>query len=61
MTTPASDPSLGPEGQFWAYLREGRLMIQRSRSDGAEIALAHGNGCTFSHEFTAVLGTAATL
>jgi hypothetical protein len=42
-------------------LREGRLMIQRSRSDGAEIALAHGNGCTFSHEFAAVLGTAATL
>jgi acetyl-CoA acetyltransferase len=28
---------------------------------GAEIAVAHGNGCTFSHEFTAVLGTAATL
>lgn len=28
---------------------------------GAEIAIAHGNGCTFSHEFTAVLGTAATL
>ena len=26
--------SLGPEGQFWAHLREGRLMIQRSRSSG---------------------------
>ena len=25
---------LGPEGQFWAYLRAGRLMIQRSRSTG---------------------------
>jgi acetyl-CoA acetyltransferase len=28
---------------------------------GAEVALAHGNGCTFSHEFTALLGTAATV
>ncbi|MGM4895897.1 acetyl-CoA acetyltransferase [Tardiphaga sp. 839_C3_N1_4] len=27
----------------------------------AEIAIAHGNGCTFSHEFTAVLGGANTL
>jgi acetyl-CoA acetyltransferase len=27
----------------------------------AEIAIAHGNGCTFSHEFTAVLGAATTL
>jgi len=26
--------ALGPEEQFWAYLREGRLMIQRSRSSG---------------------------
>ena len=26
---------LGPEGQFWAHLREGRLMVQRSRSSGA--------------------------
>lgn len=25
---------LGPEGQFWAHLRDGRLMIQRSRSSG---------------------------
>lgn len=30
----AAIPALGPEGQFWAYLREGRLMIQRSRSSG---------------------------
>jgi len=28
---------------------------------GAEIAIAHGNGCTFSHEFTAVLGSASTV
>ncbi|MDB5556684.1 MAG: Acetyl-CoA acetyltransferase [Rhizobium sp.] len=28
---------------------------------GAEIAIAHGNGCTFSHEFTAVLGGASTV
>ena len=28
---------------------------------GAEIAIAHGNGCTFSHEFTTVLGAATTL
>lgn len=28
---------------------------------GAQIAIAHGNGCTFSHEFTTVLGTAMTL
>jgi acetyl-CoA acetyltransferase len=28
---------------------------------GAEVAIAHGNGCTFSHEFTAVLGAATTL
>jgi acetyl-CoA acetyltransferase len=28
---------------------------------GAEIAVAHGNGCTFSHEFTTVLGAAHTL
>ncbi|MDB5556685.1 MAG: hypothetical protein JWL86_6669 [Rhizobium sp.] len=28
---------LGPEGQFWAHLREGRLMIQRSRSTGAYV------------------------
>ena len=28
---------------------------------GAEIALAHGNGCIFSHEFTTLLGTDATL
>jgi uncharacterized OB-fold protein len=27
-------PALGPEGQFWAHLREGRLMVQRSRSSG---------------------------
>lgn len=27
----------------------------------ADIAVAHGNGCTFSHEFTAVLGNAATV
>jgi acetyl-CoA acetyltransferase len=27
----------------------------------AEIAIAHGNGATFSHEFTTVLGTEATL
>jgi uncharacterized protein len=26
--------ALGPEGQFWAHLRAGRLMIQRSRSTG---------------------------
>lgn len=25
---------LGPEGQFWAYLRAGKLMIQRSRATG---------------------------
>ena len=29
--------------------------------EGAEIAIAHGNGCIFSHEFTTVLGTEATL
>jgi acetyl-CoA acetyltransferase len=29
--------------------------------EGAEIAIAHGNGCTFSHEFTAVLGAASTV
>ena len=28
---------------------------------GAEIALAHGNGCVFSHEFTTVLGSESTL
>jgi acetyl-CoA acetyltransferase len=28
---------------------------------GAEIAIAHGNGCTFSHEFTTILGSATTL
>jgi uncharacterized OB-fold protein len=35
MTTamvPATE--LGPEGQFWAFLRSGKLMIQRSRSTG---------------------------
>ena len=30
-----STPPLGPEGQFWAHLRDGRLMIQRSCSSGA--------------------------
>lgn len=30
----ATTPGLGPEGQFWAHLSEGRLMIQRSRSSG---------------------------
>jgi uncharacterized OB-fold protein len=35
MTMPSvTTPSLGPEGQFWAHLRDGRLMIQRSRSSG---------------------------
>lgn len=34
MNQPISLPS-GPEGQFWAHLRDGRLMIQRSRSSGA--------------------------
>ncbi|MGI9276534.1 MAG: acetyl-CoA acetyltransferase [Endozoicomonas sp.] len=29
--------------------------------DGAEIALAHGNGCVLSHEFTTILGNEATL
>ena len=29
--------------------------------EGAEIAIAHGNGCTFSHEFTAVLGATSTV
>jgi uncharacterized OB-fold protein len=24
----------GPEGEFWAHLRNGRLMVQRSRSSG---------------------------
>jgi acetyl-CoA acetyltransferase len=28
---------------------------------GAEIALAHGNGNVFRHEFTSILGTEATL
>jgi acetyl-CoA acetyltransferase len=28
---------------------------------GADIAIAHGNGCTFSHEFTTVLGSADTV
>jgi len=28
------EPILGPEGQYWAHLRAGRLMIQRSRSSG---------------------------
>jgi uncharacterized protein len=31
-TSPAAE--LGPEGRFWAHLRAGRLMIQRSRSTG---------------------------
>lgn len=30
----ASMDGLGPEGQFWAYLRAGKLMIQRSRATG---------------------------
>lgn len=35
MTMASSSPeALGPEGQFWAYLRAGKLMIQRSRSTG---------------------------
>jgi uncharacterized OB-fold protein len=35
MTMPdAPIDGLGPEGQVWAYLRAGRLMIQRSRSTG---------------------------
>ena len=29
--------------------------------DGAEVALAHGNGGMFSSEATALLGTAATV
>lgn len=29
--------------------------------EGAQIAIAHGNGGTFSHEFTSVLGSADTL
>jgi uncharacterized OB-fold protein len=38
MTMPsAAPPNLGPEGQFWAHLRDGRLMIQRSRSTGAYV------------------------
>ncbi len=32
--TGAPGTELGPEGQFWAYLRSGKLMIQRSRSSG---------------------------
>lgn len=35
MTMPTSTmEGLGPEGQFWAHLRAGRLMIQRSRATG---------------------------
>jgi uncharacterized OB-fold protein len=34
VTQVRSMDGLGPEGQFWAWLREGKLMIQRSRSSG---------------------------
>ena len=34
MTDKTTTPAIGPEGQFWAHLRDGRLMIQRSRSSG---------------------------
>lgn len=34
MSDKTTTPALGPEGQFWAHLRDGRLMIQRSRSSG---------------------------
>lgn len=49
MTMPdSSSAELGPEGQFWSYLRDGRLMIQRSRSSGQYVfyprLIAPGSG-----------------
>ena len=50
---------LGPEGQFWAHLREGRLMIQHSPSTGEFVfyprLIAPGSG-TDDLEFVAVSG-----
>jgi uncharacterized OB-fold protein len=37
MSDKTTTPAMGPEGQFWAHLRDGRLMIQRSRSSGAYV------------------------
>jgi uncharacterized protein len=51
--------TLGPEGQFFAHLREGRLMIQRSRSTGDYVfyprLIAPGSGAD-DLEFVAVSG-----
>ena len=50
---------LGPEGQFWAHLRDGRLMIQRSRSTGKFVfyprLIAPGSGAD-DLEFVEVSG-----
>ena len=56
----ATTPALGPEGQFWAHLRDGRLMIQRSRSSGAFVfypRLIAPNTGTDDLEFVAVSGS----
>lgn len=46
--TGAPAAELGPEGQFWSYLRAGKLMIQRSRSSGQYVfyprLIAPGSG-----------------
>jgi len=50
---------LGPEGQFWAHLRDGRLMIQHSRSTGQFVfyprLIAPGSGAD-DLEFVEVSG-----
>jgi uncharacterized OB-fold protein len=57
--TETSPPPLGPEGQFWAHLRDGRLMIQRSRSTGQYVfyprLIAPGSGAD-DLEFVEVSG-----
>ncbi len=59
MTDRTATPPLGPEGQFWAHLRDGKLMIQRSRSTGEYVfyprLIAPGSGAD-DLEFTEVSG-----
>lgn len=60
MTMATSAPEiLGPEGKFWAFLRSGKLMIQRSRSTGEYVfyprLIAPGSG-TDDLEFVEVGG-----
>lgn len=44
----SGDPGLGPEGEYWAALDNGRFMIQRVRSTGVHVfyprAIAPGTG-----------------